>query len=158
MAIQELTLERAREAFRYDPASGMLYRRHGDRERVGTARAQGYLVVTFGGKQYKAHCLAWLQMTGSWPVGPIEHVNRIKTDNRWVNLRYRGSEPVEEERAAVPSTEIIGVIPEGDGWVAVIPHEGELLGIGPFETHAAAHDAFATAASTALWRETSSRP
>ena len=157
MAIQELTLEKAREAFRYDPDSGMLYRRHGDRERVGTARANGYLLVSFGNRNYMVHRLAWLLMTGSWPVGPVKQVNGIKTDNRWVNLRYRDDEAVDVVSEDSPPPGTLGVVPEGGGWVAVVPHADELLGIGPFDTHAAAHDAFATAASTALWREPSSR-
>lgn len=158
MAIQEPTIEQLREAFRYDPDSGMLYRRHGSRERVGTAKIQGYLVVSFSNRNYKVHRLAWLLMTGGWPVGSVTQANGIKTDNRWVNLRYRNEEPVEVGPVDAPPPEIPGVVPEGGGWVAVVCHEHELLSIGPFDTHSAAHDAFANAASTALWREPSSRP
>ena len=34
-----------------------------------------------------AHHLAWLYMTGEWPEYDIKHVNGLKDDNRFSNLR-----------------------------------------------------------------------
>ena len=39
------------------------------------------------GKRYSAHRLAWLYMTGDWPPDEVDHKNRVRTDNRWDNLR-----------------------------------------------------------------------
>jgi hypothetical protein len=39
------------------------------------------------GKSYLAHRLAWLYVTGSWPVLEIDHKNRVRNDNRFGNLR-----------------------------------------------------------------------
>ncbi|KQV53293.1 hypothetical protein ASC95_11115 [Pelomonas sp. Root1217] len=128
----------------------MLYRRHGERERVGTARSHGYLLVSFGNKTYKVQRVAWLLMYGDWPGGTIKYVNGIKTDNRRVNLRCRTHEQAELTLAEAASAQLVGVLSEGDRWVAVVPYDETLLRIGPFDTHAAAHDAYATAVSTAL--------
>lgn len=47
----------------------------------------GYIEITIQGKLRKAHRLAWLYMTGSWPKDEIDHINRIRHDNRLCNLR-----------------------------------------------------------------------
>lgn len=52
--------------------------------RIGSA---GYVEIGLGGKRYMAHRLAWLLVYGQWPKRQIDHINRIKTDNRISNLR-----------------------------------------------------------------------
>ena len=47
--------------------------------------SQGYLQGAILGKQIKAHRVIWFHQTGIWP-DHIDHDNRIKTDNRWINL------------------------------------------------------------------------
>ena len=47
----------------------------------------GYVVIKISQKNYKAHRLAWLYMTGHFPNDEIDHRNTIRTDNRWCNLR-----------------------------------------------------------------------
>lgn len=48
---------------------------------------RGYLRIFLNGKRYKAHRLAWLYMTGKWPKDQIDHINQIRDDNRFCNLR-----------------------------------------------------------------------
>jgi hypothetical protein len=55
--------------------------------KAGSRDAQGYITIRIEGKKYKAHRLAWVCMTGEWPTGCIDHINRDKADNRWSNLR-----------------------------------------------------------------------
>ena len=54
---------------------------------TGCPDSRGYLVIGIKGKIYKSHRLAWLYMMGEWPTGEIDHINHIKNDNRWINLR-----------------------------------------------------------------------
>lgn len=89
---EPLTVERVKCLFIYDPDSGVFTRRvqvsnqHvGDT--VGCLGKRGYLVANIDGKIQYLHRVAWLYMTGSWPVKKLGHKNRIKTDNRWDNLR-----------------------------------------------------------------------
>ena len=54
---------------------------------AGTPDREGYVVIRYAGKGYKAHRLAWLHVYGRWPNGPLDHINRLKNDNRIENLR-----------------------------------------------------------------------
>lgn len=47
----------------------------------------GYIEIGRNGALIKAHRLAWAMMKGEWPVNQIDHINRIRSDNRFCNLR-----------------------------------------------------------------------
>jgi hypothetical protein len=50
-------------------------------------KISGYRFVYVGGKSHKEHKLIWLMETGSFPAKDLDHVNRVRDDNRWRNLR-----------------------------------------------------------------------
>lgn len=54
---------------------------------AGCRRPDGYTVIGFHGRLYLAHRLAWTWMTQERPPRFIDHCNRIKGDDRWINLR-----------------------------------------------------------------------
>lgn len=100
MAKPRPTAERVRHLLNYDPGTGVFTRRvdvtGGYKHLIVVARAGstvgtpmkiGYLNVSVDGRQYYAHRLAWLWMTGEWPTLDIDHVDGIKTNNAWLNLR-----------------------------------------------------------------------
>lgn len=90
-----LTAERLRELFLYNPGTGIFTRRiahgrHGCYRAgmvAGSADNKGYVVIRIDKRIYKAHRLAWLYVHGSWPQHDIDHINRVKSDNRIANLR-----------------------------------------------------------------------
>lgn len=87
-----LTQEKLKLWMHYDPETGAFTRlRAGKRsDRVGESpgclQHQGYLLISVDSERYKAHRLAWLYMTGHWPLN-IDHRNGLKADNRFSNLR-----------------------------------------------------------------------
>ena len=50
-------------------------------------KVNGYKAIGINGKIYLAHRLVFLYMTGKFPPDDTDHINHIKTDNRFVNLR-----------------------------------------------------------------------
>lgn len=91
--MSELTQAILKSLLTYDPETGVFTNRtfRGLRALEGTEAgnitSNGYIDVTIRKRKYKAHRLAWLYMYGEWPKNNIDHINRIKTDNRISNLR-----------------------------------------------------------------------
>ena len=56
---------------------------------AGTINKRGYVIIKINYQLYKAHRLAWYLGHGEWPAPDMEidHINRIKGDNRLCNLR-----------------------------------------------------------------------
>lgn len=90
----QITAERARELFDYDPSEGVLrWKKNQKGPRAHTSgkpagnRHGGCFVVEIDGKQHRAHNIAWLVVHGAWPTGTITHIDADRTNNRLANLR-----------------------------------------------------------------------
>ena len=87
------SIERINELFRYDPEAGVLIRKVASGSRghagdiAGCLNGCGYVVVAVNDRDVRAHRMIWAIMTGDWPRGEIDHINGIRNDNRWCNLR-----------------------------------------------------------------------
>lgn len=87
-----MTQERLKKLLRYCPLTGVFTWKTnvGNVTKgvvAGATDAYGYQVIRVDGVLYKAHRLAWFYSYGVWPTKNIDHKNRIKNDNRLVNLR-----------------------------------------------------------------------
>lgn len=71
----------------YNPLIGKFTNKKKPHKTVGSYDRDGYLTIYLKGKDYRAARLAWFYMTGDWPTGQIDHINRIPSDDRWENLR-----------------------------------------------------------------------
>lgn len=93
MAEVHFTADVARQFLDYDPSTGVFTRKKntGKKFKTGTvtghAMTNGYILITLFYKQYLAHRLAWLIMTGEWPKHQIDHIDRDRSNNKWSNLR-----------------------------------------------------------------------
>src|SRR6478736_3606728 len=94
-----------RECLDYDPETGVLTWKPRPREHfrddhdwhiwlsrfpgkpAGGISYYGYIQVALTGRIYRSHRIIWAMQTGSWPVAHMDHINRDRSDNRWVNLR-----------------------------------------------------------------------
>ena len=123
LQLDEAFLARLREVFSYDPASGVVNRTPEHpwylrliEQPTGYTDARGYRRVEFMNVDLKLHRLAWFFMTGAWPTHEIDHINGVKGDNRWTNLRQatRSENMQNQHRArSDSSTGLIGAYPRG---------------------------------------------
>lgn len=77
------SIEELRAALTYDPETGQVFGRSCFLDRRGYAdiRWRNRPTVSF-----RRARVAWALMTGEWP-DTIDHINGIRDDDRWVNLR-----------------------------------------------------------------------
>ena len=78
-----------RASISYDPNTGEITRISGQRAGrvVGHHQPNGYLTITFRHRTYRFHRVAWALHTGGWPIGQIDHIDGVTTNNKWSNIR-----------------------------------------------------------------------
>ncbi len=83
--MKEITQQRLQELYSYDSTTGLFTCKRTGKH--ASSKHHGYIRISIEYKEYRAHRLAWLYMTGAMPTGIIDHKNHNKSDNRWSNLR-----------------------------------------------------------------------
>ena len=146
-----LTAERLRQALTYEPQTGKFRWASQVKKTtivgalVGYMTKSGTLVIYLDGRSYLAHRLAWLWMTGSWPVNVIDHRDTNSSNNRWSNLRdVTNSVNQQNKRRARKDnrTGVIGVQPIGPKFQARIQLNGVSTYLGLHPTVEEAHEAY----------------
>jgi len=115
---------------------------------LGSWDMHGYKTVRILGRSYKLHRLAYLIMTGSWPSGDIDHLNGIRHDNRWANLRdVPRVVNLQNRRAGVGRTGLLGAYfdPRKNCYYSRISMGDKSVHLGTFSSAQAAHEAYVEA-------------
>ncbi|WP_223553388.1 HNH endonuclease signature motif containing protein [Pseudomonas sp. BF-R-01] len=141
--MSELTQDQANDALHYDPETGIFTRKIQTCGRVkvgdvaGYVRDDGYRMIRVRVRQYLAHRLAWLMVTGKFPENQIDHINGSRGDNRWCNLRAVTNTENDRNRAVRrdSASGVMGVRRHNraDGWVARITVSGKIMNLGFFK-------------------------
>lgn len=112
----------------------------------GSLDSRGYLQVGFGGRSYLVHRLIWVYHKGFW-AKELDHINRIRIDNRIENLRVA----TREENTANAALRVDnssgsrGVHKQYGKWCARIQVENRRIFLGYFASFDAAACAYAQA-------------
>ena len=149
--MKRLTHKLLLELLEYNPATGILVRKVQTASRVvvgdegGWIDKDGYVCISLLNKTWKAHRLAWFYMTGRWPKADIDHENRIRSDNKWSNLRdaSRSRNLANAAKCARNTSGLKGAsrLPYGM-WRATISVGNKSRHLGSFDCPAAAHFAY----------------
>lgn len=146
-----LTAQQVRDALDYDPETGILIWRAGRKRAgavAGTVHRTGYLVISFDNRLFLGHRIAWAHQTGVWPLLCIDHINGVRLDNRFANLRdatYQQNAVNSKARGAVG---IKGAYLRSSGnWQAIIGVNGKARALGTFSSKEEASAAYLRAAT-----------
>lgn len=147
--------EELRAEFFYDPDLGLLLRRLNGRviEAGYISKTTGYLQVGFGGpgKLWVGHRLIWKIVTGDDPGNmQVDHINRIRHDNRWKNLRLVDMSDQMANRGVLKtnSSRLKGAYKTSDRrpnrkpYRSSIMRNGKSVFLGYFDTAEEAHAAY----------------
>ena len=155
-----LDAQRVRDVLDYDPVTGvfrwkMLTSKQVHRAHVGDEAGApdklGYRMIGIDRKVYLSHRLAWVWMTGEWPLIDIDHANGDPSDNRWCNLR-EATESQNKANTGPQKNNTSGFkgvywVKSHKKWSALIRKDKKLRFLGYFDTPEAAHAVYAAEAS-----------
>lgn len=138
-----VSLERLREVLDYDPETGRFVWRISLNARgpagsvAGTSLPDGYLRIQIDRVPMKAHRLAWLWVHGEMPLCEVDHINRIKSDNRITNLRLATSKQNKENQSLrVTNTsghKGVHWDKSREKWMAFVVHHRKFKNLGRYD-------------------------
>lgn len=138
-----LTQDRLKEVLSYDPATGIFINivQRGQRGNIGKETGimhhSGYIHIAIDNRNYMAHRLAWLYMTGEFPPECIDHINGKRSDNRFSNIRL-ATKKQNNENIPLRSDNKSGHrgvhwYKQTNRWKASVKHNGNRISVGYFK-------------------------
>jgi hypothetical protein len=154
MAKSDLTAARLRELLHYDAITGeftwRVYRcgrAIQGQQAARQLRPHGYLTIFVDGKVFRAHRLAWLYVTGSWPSGVVDHMDGKTDNNAFSNLRDVSHSVNLQNRRQARVDSLLGLMgvthhPKNNKYQARITLDKKTKSLGYFCTAEEAHQAY----------------
>lgn len=146
-----MTYEEVHSLFTYDPEGFLVWTPKVNNQfigkRAGGLSDSGYWYIYMAaskGKYFRAHRLIWLWHTGQMPRGSIDHINRIKTDNRIENLREATHAQQMANKTIHPNSKqkYKGVERKGNRYRSRINIKGKRVYLGYYNTPEEAYTAY----------------
>jgi hypothetical protein len=115
---------------------GKISKRFAGKEAGNKMKPAGYVQVQVDGVNYRAHRLIWYMQTGSWPKGDIDHINGVRDDNRWENLRdVDRMTNLRNMRQRINPVSGVSKGGRSSNWRAYIQIEGKYVHLGVFDCY-----------------------
>lgn len=138
----KITSQELKELLHYDELTGVFtwkVRRKGVKfgAIAGNVTVNGYRQMKVMLRNYQAHRLVWLYMTGKFPDDQIDHINGVTDDNRFINLREVSNQE-NSRNLSIPKRNTSGVIgvqwsKKSEKWRAGIMVNQKAIHLGLFE-------------------------
>lgn len=147
-AFIQIPIEQLREAFEYDPETGILRWKKSGKPCAPSSSSRGYLCVKYRGQTLRQSRVISASVTGAWPEGEINHLNGVKSDNRFANLREatHAECAMNQKMKSRNQSGLKGTCKHRGRWQARIRKDGKDLHLGSFATPEQAHAAYRLAA------------
>lgn len=139
-----ITAEELRHLLDYDVWTGEFKWKVAASRRVKVGAVAGhvnchkYRVIGINGVHYRAHRLAYLYVNGYFPSNEVDHINGVRDDNRWSNLREATGEENHRNQKLYRNnlSGVTGVSYNShcDRWIAKICVGGKWSSLGGFKT------------------------
>ncbi len=150
-----ITQNRLKELLSYNPETGVFVWTKPRRGVVvgaecGRLSVFGYRELCVDKKLMRAHRLAFLYMTGKLPDCDVDHINRVRNDNRWANLRLcnaaQNAANVDLKPSNTSGTKGVSWDGSRGKWLAQIRINGKKKNLGRFALVEDATDCYKKAA------------
>jgi len=150
-----ITQRRLKDVMSYDPNTGIFIwiKRTGPRSKLGGQAGRpdthGHIQIMINKQYYFAHRLAFLYMLGELPPDDkvVDHINGIRGDNRWVNLRVVTQSVNQQNRHRANKNSTSGLLGAfwcntRKLWRSDISIDGKRVNLGMFSTPEKANAAY----------------
>lgn len=146
-----ISIDDLKLSLHYDPATGVFTRLKAvtsskPGQHLGWLDHEGYVRLSVLGHIYRAHRLAWFYMTCQWPSKNIDHIDGVKSNNRFVNLRdvtqsvnlQNQRRPKRNKKDALP----LGVVRYGKRFAAYAKTNGAIDRVAVCDSAEEAHERY----------------
>jgi len=145
-----ITAAELRSLVSYDPETGEFIRLSTGSAISVRPDSEGYVGFSVAGQKDRAHRWAWLYMTGEWPLEDIDHIDGVRSNNAFRNLRAVSRVTNSQNQRRARSNNKTGLL--GAHWhaaagkfTAQISVRGKRTHLGLFATAEDAHAAYVEA-------------
>ena len=154
---QDITHDVITEWFRYDPITGWFtwakkhhYGPDVVGKRAGWQHSSGYRLLKLGDERLLEHRMVWLYVHGHLPTGPIDHIDRDRSNNKLANLRIVttaiNSQNLRFARKNKRGGMPVGIHAKKNGkFQATITKNGKAFWLGTYSSADEAHAAYLAA-------------